>query len=101
MAEPEDAISIESGEPVAVRPRAIRFTAAMDMVILETVNEVGAHISQYEQSQKLFERVANACKGGSPYVVLKLYPVCEVRLGPLQKANVGTREGGCSKPQSV
>jgi hypothetical protein len=25
------------------------------------VNEVGAHISQYGQSQKLFERVANAC----------------------------------------
>jgi hypothetical protein len=62
MAEPEDAISIESGEPVAVRPRAIRFTAAMDMVILETVNEVGAHISQYGQYQKLFERVSNACK---------------------------------------
>jgi hypothetical protein len=62
MAEPADAVSIESGEPISARPRAIRFSAAMDMVILETVNEVGAHISQYGQSQKLFERAANACR---------------------------------------
>jgi hypothetical protein len=71
MTEPEDAISIGCGEPAQnttpVRPRAICFTAAMDMVILETVNEVGAHISQYGQSQKLFERAANACRAHTSF----------------------------------
>jgi hypothetical protein len=65
MVEHEDA-SITSGEPAQntanARPRAIRFTQSMDMVILEFVNETGAHIAPYGQSHKLFERTTSACR---------------------------------------
>jgi hypothetical protein len=72
MAKPEDAISIESGEPVTVRPQAIRFTAAMDIIIRETLNKAGPHLPQYGQSQKLFERVANACKAHTSFAYCTL-----------------------------
>jgi hypothetical protein len=50
-----------------VRPRAIRFTAARDMVILETVNEAGAHISKYGQLEKLLERATNAFRAHASF----------------------------------
>jgi hypothetical protein len=58
MAEHEDArVSITSGSfaqnTANARPRAIRVTASMDMVILEFVNEMGPHIAPYGQSHKL------------------------------------------------